>query len=308
MLQLYRNSPPQTKAYIQMHISIILWGATAVLGRGIDLSEGMLVWYRMIITCIGLGAFVLLTKKSFAVSKKNFWILFGIGTLLMVHWLFFYGAIKYSNVSITLSIFSSTTLFTALIEPVITGKRFNKVELLYSLMAMAGIVLIFYSDSNSYTIGIILALLAAFVGAFFNILNKEIVHRVPTAVVTFYEILCGLVVLTFFLPAYVSWFHPAKLVPSDIDWVLLFVLAIGCTQIPLILSLNALKHLSAFTLNLSINLEPVYGIALAFLFFGESKTLNKGFFIGTALIMLSVILHSWFVNEGESEGINHLPD
>ena len=277
-----------------MHLSIILWGATAVLGRGINLSEGMLVWYRLIITSVSLGIYILLTKKSFRVSKKNFWILFGIGALLMVHWLFFYGAIKYSNVSITLSIFSSTSLFTALIEPAITKKKFNWSELLYSALAMLGIGIIFYSDKNSYTVGIVLALLAAFIGSFFNIFNKDIVHEVSSEVVSFYEIFSGLIVLTIFLPFYINYFHPAKLFPGITDWILLFVLAVACTHVTLILSLNALKYLSAFTLNLSINLEPVYGIALAFLIFGENKNLNSGFFMGTGIIMISVVLHSYF--------------
>lgn len=279
-----------------MHLSIILWGATAVLGRGIQLSEGMLVWYRLIITSLSLGLYIFIFKKSFNVSKQNFLKLFGIGSLLMVHWLFFYGAIKYSNVSITLSVFSSTTLFTAFIEPLVTKKKFNWIELIYSAMAMTGIAVIFYSDKNAYTVGIILALLAAFVGAFFNILNKEVVKHVSSEVVSFYEIFSGLVVLTAFLPFYISYFHPTKLFPDNNDWALLFVLAIACTHVTLILSLNALKHLSAFTLNLSINLEPVYGIALAFLIFGENKNLTSGFFIGTAIIMLSVILHSYFTS------------
>jgi len=283
-----------------MHLSIILWGATGVLGRGIELSEGMLVWYRLIITSASLGAYVFLAGKSFKVSKKKFWILFGIGVLLMVHWLFFYGAIKYSNVSVTLSLFSSTTLFTALLEPLVSKKKFNKMELLYSLMAMAGIGIIFYSDENSFTIGIILALLAAFIGSFFNIFNKDVVKEVSSEVVSFYEIFSGLIVLTLALPLYMHFFHPAKFFPNNSDWALLLVLAVACTHITLILSLNALKHLSAFTLNLSINLEPVYGIALAFLIFGENKKLNSGFFIGTAVIMLSVVLHSWFASRQEN--------
>lgn len=294
MLRTYHSKSDNTKAYIQMHLSIILWGATSVLGRGIALSEGMLVWYRLIITTASLGIYILLSKKSFKVSKQNFWKLFGIGALLMVHWLFFYGAIKYSNVSITLSLFASTTLFTALIEPVITKKKFNQAELLYSLMALCGIGLIFYSDQNSYSIGIVLALLAAFIGAFFNILNKGVVKEVSSDLVSFYEIGAGLLVLTLLLPVYINIFQPIKLLPTNTDWVLLFVLAIMCTHITLILSLNALKHLSAFTLNLSINLEPVYGIALAFLIFHENKNLNIGFFAGTLIIMLSVLFHSYF--------------
>jgi drug/metabolite transporter (DMT)-like permease len=296
MFKGYHSKSDITKAYVQMHLSIILWGATAVLGKSIDLSEGMLVWYRMIITTLSLFAFIFFTGASFRVSGKNFMALFGIGVLLMVHWLFFYGAIKYSNVSTTLSLFSSTTLFTALIEPVITKKKFNRAELIYSFIAIAGIVIIFRSDINAYTTGIILAILAAFVGAFYNILNKAIVNKVSSEVISFYELLSGLFALTLFLPIYINIFHPVKLIPNSLDWGLLFVLAVFCTHFPLVLSLNALKHLSAFTLNLSINLEPVYGIALAFFIFGEHKHLSNGFFVGTALIMLSVVLHSYFTS------------
>jgi drug/metabolite transporter (DMT)-like permease len=170
-------------------------------------------------------------------------------------------------------------------------------ELLYSLMAMAGIGIMFYTDTQSFTIGIILALLAAFVGAFFNILNKNIVNEVRSDVVSFYEIAVGLVVLTVILPFYIQFFEPAKLIPDINDWILLLILAIVCTHIALILSLNALKHLSAFTLNLSINLEPVYGIALAFFIFGENQNLNAGFFAGTGMILFSVVLHSYFAEK-----------
>lgn len=297
MLSSYHNKSDITKAYIQMHLSILLWGATAVLGRGIALNEGLLVWYRIIITTISLGVYILITGRSFKVSKPTLLKLTGVGVLLMIHWLFFYGAIKYSNISVTLSVFSSTTLFTALIEPVITSKKFNRMELLYSLMAMAGIGIIFYTDKNNYTTGIILALLAAFMGAFFNILNKDVVKEVSSEVVSFYEIFAGLVSLTLFLPFYINYFKPEKIFPSTTDWVLLVILAVACTHVTLILSLNALKHLSAFTLNLSINLEPVYGIALAFLIFHENNSLNTEFFIGAALIMLSVVLHSYFTKE-----------
>ena len=170
-------------------------------------------------------------------------------------------------------------------------------------MAICGIGIIFYSDENSYSVGIILAVIAAFIGAFFNILNKEVVNKVSSEVISFYEIFSGLLVLTALLPFYISYFHPAKLFPNRSDWTLLFILAVACTHITLILSLNALKHLSAFTLNLSINLEPVYGIALAFLIFGENKNLNVGFFVGTAIIMATVIVHAWFIRSKERNSI-----
>ena len=284
---------PRRKAYLYMHVSIILWGLTGVLGRGIDLNEGMLVWYRMLITVVSMYLFIVYTGKSLKISRSELLKLIGIGVVLTVHWLFFYGSIKYSNVSITLAMLASQGLFTALTEPLVTKKKFRWDELIFSITAMVGIWMIF-SVEKGYTLGIILGLLASFVGAFFNILNKNVVDKHGAVVVSFYEILAGVAVLTLFLPVYIHYSHPVKLLPSTLDWGLLVILAVLCTHVTLVLSLDALRHLSAFTLNLSINLEPVYGIALAFLIFHENKNLHSGFFIGASIIMLSVVMESYF--------------
>lgn len=292
LTKLYHSKSDLTKAHIQMHLSILLWGITGILGKSILLNEGLLVWYRLIIVSVSLAIAIYFSGHSFKISKRNVWRLSKVGVMLMLHWICFYGAIKYANVSITLSLLASTSLFTALLEPMMTKKKFDKSELLYSSLAILGISLIFYSDTNDYTVGIFLAIMAAFLGAFFNILNKNIVQEFKSSVVSFYEITSGLVVLTLLLPVYLYFFPTEKLLPSANDWMLLVVLAVLCTHVTLILSLNALKHLSAFTLNLAINLEPVYGIALAFLFFGENKYLNEGFFIGAAIIMCGVVFHA----------------
>lgn len=283
-----------------MHLSILLWGITGVLGKGISLSEGLLVWWRMLLVTISLGLQMLLLGKSFYVPRKLFWTMAGIGVLLMIHWLFFYGAIKYSNVSITLSCFSTTSLFTALLEPLITKKKFSVSEIAFSLLGIVGIGFIFF-DGIEYALGIFLALMAAFVGSFFNIFNKNVVNELSPDVVSFYEMLTGFVALTFAMPLYLYIFKTEQLFPSVSDWGLLVVLALLCTHITLILSLAALKHLSAFTLNLAINLEPVYGIALAFIFFGENKLLQPGFYIGTAIILFSVIAHALWQNRFTSK-------
>jgi drug/metabolite transporter (DMT)-like permease len=294
MLSSYKSSSDTTKAYVQMHLSVLLWGATGVLGRGIELNEALLVWYRLIIVSVSLFIYIKYTNGNLLITRKQFIRLTIVGILLMMHWVCFYGGIKYSNVSVTLSLLSATSLFTALLEPLIERKKVNKSELLFSVIAMVGIGIIFYSDENTYGIGMALALMAAFLGAFFNILNKDVVKEMESSVVSFYEIFIGMLLLTLFLPLYNSYFEVEKLLPSATDWVLLAVLAILCTHITMILSLNALKHLSAFTVTLSINLEPVYGILLAFLIFGENNNLNAGFFIGTLVIMLSVLLHTYF--------------
>lgn len=293
MLKMYRSGSDVTKAYIQMHLSILLWGFTGVLGRAIQLQEGMLVWWRVLITSISLLIYLKAINKSIAISKRDFFKLSGIGALLAVHWLFFYGAIKYSNVSVTLSTFATTALFTAILDPLVHGKKIRKDEIGFSLIALLGVWLVFSSETH-FSFGIILALFAAFVGAFFNILNKEIVGSIPTDVVTFYEITGGLIFLTIGLPFYISIIQPAQLFPTSTDWVLLLFLSVVCTQVTMILSLSALKHLSAFTLNLAINLEPVYGIALAFMVYQENKELHWGFFAGSAVIMTGVILHALY--------------
>lgn len=284
---------PRQKAYLYMHLSIILWGMTGVLGRGIQLSEGLLVWYRMAITVVSMFAFIMYRGQSLKIGTRDLFKLIGIGVLLTIHWLFFYGSIKYSNVSITLTMLASQGLFTAILEPLVRRKKFRWDELFFSITAMVGIWMIFEVE-ELYTLGIVLGLLASFFGAFFNILNKDVVSRHSPLLVSFYEIAAGLAVLTLFLPFYINYFHPAKLIPSHSDWILLFILAVVCTHVTIVLSLAALRYLSAFTLNLSINLEPVYGIALAFLIFHENKQLHSGFFIGAGIIMLSVLLEAYF--------------
>lgn len=281
------------KAYLYMHISILLWGLTGVLGRGIQLQAGMLVWYRMIITVISMLAVIIYKGQSLRIDRSDLFRLIGIGTVLMVHWLFFYGSIKFSNVSIALTMLASQGLFTALMEPLVRPKKFRWDELIFSITAIIGIWMIFRVE-EIYETGIIMGLLSAFIGAFFNILNKDMVHRHSPIVVSFYEIAAGLGVLTLFLPVYIHYLHPPQLVPSELDWVLLLVLGILCTHVTLLLSLAALKHLNVFTLNLSINLEPVYTIALAFLIFHENKQLHTGFFVGAGIIMLSVLVEAWF--------------
>lgn len=291
------------RAYLYMHISILIWGLTGVLGRGIELSEGLLVWYRLMIASASMGLFALIARHSFNIGWKYIARLFGTGVLLMLHWIFFYGAIKYSNVSITLSTFASTALFTAIMEPlVIKEKKFRKDELLYSAMAIAGIWLIFYKET-SFSTGIILALLAAFAGSFINIFNKDIVKEVKPEMISFYQIFSGFVVLSCLLPLYINYFKPAKLIPNTQDWILLFILAIVCTQLTINLSLKALRHLSAFTLNLSINLEPVYGIGLAFFIYKENRELGWGFFAGTAIIMMSVLLHAYYSSKKSKDSL-----
>lgn len=279
-----------------MHVSIFLWGFTGILGRLIELQEGLLVWYRLIITSVILLLILLSTGRLQKLSLKETIRICLVGLAVTTHWLFFYGAIKYSNVSITLSCLASTALFTSVFEPLLNrseGKKFKPdlLELFFALLAISGIYLVF-AFQNSYGLGIVLALIASAIGALFTVLNKKLVsvHRPET--VTLLELCSGLIFLSVLLPFYLKIFPSEKMFPNKMDWLYLFLLSFFCTIIPFILSLNALQKVSAFTINLSLNLEPIYGIILAFLVFGENKLLGWGFYAGTALILCSVTFHS----------------
>jgi drug/metabolite transporter (DMT)-like permease len=299
------SSTTKKQALIMMHLSVLIWGFTGVLGRGITLQEGPLVWWRMFLVVVFMAFVFAFRKQPMKVDKKTLWQMFGIGNIIMVHWLLFYAAIKYSNVSITLSCFASTALFTALLEPLLMKKRFYAEEIVFSLIAMLGIWII-YADGSIYLTGIILALLSAFVGSFFNIFNKPVVEKTDPQIVTFYEMASGLIGLTLLLPLYEKFLPVSSFMPTPNDWWLLLFLAIICTYVTILLSLKALQHLSAFTLNLSINLEPVYGIALAFFFFEENELLNTGFYIGSGIIMFSVVAHSWWTLRRGKRNSNHM--
>ncbi len=223
------------------------------------------------------------------IDRRDIWRIIGIGGIAALHWVAFYGSIKYSNVSVGLLCFSAIGFFTALIEPLVLGHRIDVVELLLGLLVIVGIFFIFQVDPHFKT-GIFIGLLSALLGSLFPVLNKRILQRVSAVNVTLYELSGGFLVLSVLLPFYLYVFPAPSLIPgwADLGWLL--ILSWLCTVLAFNLSMSALQRISAFTVNLSYNLEPVYGILLAFLIFREDKYLNAGFYIGFFLILLSIIL------------------
>ncbi len=276
-------------ALIKLHLAVFLWGFTGVLGRLISLNEGLLVWYRILITIIILYA-IFSYKKSFqTISNQLKFRLMRIGVIVAIHWLFFYGSIKYSNVSISLICLSSIAFFTAIIEPVIIKRKISLIEIILSLIGVFGIALIFHFD-NKFRTGIILGILSAIFSAIFSIYNKKNIVATNSQNIMFYELIGGFIFLTICMPLYLYLFPTTHIIASvqDIFWLL--ILSWICTVIAMDFSLQALKKVSAFTLNLTVNLEPVYGIILAFFIFNEQDELNQSFYLGFSLIVLSVIL------------------
>ena len=276
-------------ALTRLHIAVFLWGFTGVLGRTISLNEGWLVWWRMLITSVSLWLLFYFQKKIKKISLKDFIKIALIGTLLALHWLCFYGSIKYANVSIALTCLSTSGLISAIIEPIFFKRKINLYELLMGLFALAGIALI-YVTNLSYSIGIYVGLIAAVLTVLVSVLNKKFTVSYAPETITLYQLTGGFICLSLLMPLYNFLFPSAYMLPQHFDWVWLIILSWCCTILTFMLYIRSLKIVSAFTINLTLTLEPVYGIILAFIIYHENKTLSKYFFIGFALILLAVCL------------------
>jgi drug/metabolite transporter (DMT)-like permease len=282
------------KAFLQLHIAIFLAGFTGILGRLITLQEGLLVWYRMLFSALGLFILLQLTGKKTGRPGKGWSALAGVGAIIALHWVSFYGSIKYANVSIALVCFSAVGFFTAILDPLLNRRHFQPIELLLGLMVMLGIYLIFHFE-GAYKTGIILGVISALLAALFTSLNKKLIQRFGTDTVTLYEMSGGWLVLSMLLPVYLNRFPADHLLPTWTDFFWLLFLSLVCTVLAFRLSLDALRSISPFTVNLSYNLEPVYGILLAFAVYQENKYLGPGFYAGFAIIFMTVMLQSWRV-------------
>jgi drug/metabolite transporter (DMT)-like permease len=291
------------QALFKLHAAVFLWGFTGVLGRLISLNEGLLVWYRLVITIASLYFLMRVKNQLQVVSTPIKWRLFAIGGIVALHWCFFYGSIKYSNVSISLTCLSSTGLFTALLEPIITRKRVVAAEILLGLVAIAGIYLIFHFDPQ-YKTGIILGIISALLSCIFSIFNKTQVSYNAPRVVMLYELTGGFLLLTVLMPFYLYLLPTAHWVPVKVDILWLLLLSWVCTILAMDLSLQALQKVSAFTQNLTLNLEPVYGILLAFVVYHENKYLSKWFYYGFALILLAVVFQMLRVIRSRSRKVS----
>lgn len=282
-------------AYLKMHLSIFLWGFTGIFGRLIELREDLLVIYRMAITSLILYILIRFKGNLEKLSLRDLLKIMGTGFIVMIHWLAFYGAIKKSNISVALSCLACTALFTAFLEPLMNQKKSQRLsvsEIGTALLALSGIGLIFYSG-QSLGKGVLLGVLASFLGAIFTIINKNLVADHKAETVTFFEISGGFIFLCILLPFLQHFFPADKMMPSATDWIYLILFSVFCTVIPFLLSLSALKQLSAFTINLALNLEPVYGIILAILLFREDRELGPAFYAGSFLTLGSVILYTY---------------
>lgn len=281
------------KSYLILHIAVILAGFTGIFGKLISLNEVALVWYRVLFsTLILLLGFKILKIKRLD-SLKDKIVIVQVGSLLMLHWIFFYASIKYANVSVGVICYCLTSFFTAIFAPIINKKRFNYEQLFLSLLTIVGISLIFHFDA-SYQLGIILGVISSSFSALYTIYNERIVLKYDSKIINYYQLGGGTILLGILMPFYYLIFPQLVYIPSLTDVVYLILFSIFCTIGLYILFAEALKNLSAFTVNLTFNLEPIYAIGLAFLIFDEAKEVNASFYWGLALVLLSVVLQAIF--------------
>ena len=296
-----RNIPSKpAHAYLRLHTGILLAGATGVFGRLISLSELPLVWYRMMIAAGVLAGVLALGGRIHTPTLREAWRIGCCGTLLAVHWVLFYGSIKAANVSVGVVCFALNGFFTALLEPMASGKRFSLRDLLLGLITLGGIVLIFGLNMQFRT-GIVIGTFSSLFYTLFAIASKRVQSAtgVESSAMLLYELLTGWCVLSLAMPFYAMLYPSVSLMPEGSDWLFITLFASVFTIGPFLTQLQALRTLSAFTVNLSYNLEPLYSIALAMLLFNEAQELNLSFWMGVSMIVAAVGYHAMCGKDGE---------
>jgi drug/metabolite transporter (DMT)-like permease len=284
---------PATTATLQIHFCVLLWGFTAILGKLISLPALPLVWWRMLIV-VGILMLVPSVLRSLRALPARLWLGYaGIGCLVALHWLTFYGAIKLANASVAATCIALATPFTALVEPWLTRTRFSARDLLLGIAVLPGVVLVVGGVPAGMREGIVVGAISALFVAVFGSLNKRVALRAPALTATALELGAGVVVLTVLAPLLAVLMPelagPIFESPTPRDGALLVTLAIACTLLPFSLSFVALRHISAFSAQLAVNLEPVYAIVLAIVLLGEQRELTPQFYLGVAIILAAVL-------------------
>lgn len=276
------------QAFLQLHLAILLASCSGIFGNLISLDPVLITGYRMLLASVMLLLLLVIKYGRIIVDKSNRHILW-LGVLLAFHWVFFYGSIKYANVSVGVVCFCLSGFFTALVSPLVNRKRISWVELLLSSLTLAGILLIFHFDA-SFRTGIVLGIISSLLFALYATLNERVNQSGQVIKTTALQMVGGTLAMGLLLPFYRAGKSSLSLLPTSEDFVFLFLLALGCTVCMCLLLNRAQKVISAFTVSLSFNLEPVYSILLAVLLFDEDKMLGTAFYMGLALIVLSLVL------------------
>jgi drug/metabolite transporter (DMT)-like permease len=290
------------KSYLNLHFIVFIWGFTAVLGALITVREASLVWYRMGLAGVFLVLYLLYKKQSLRLPLKSVVKLVLVGFLIAIHWIYFFKAINVSNVAITLAMFSMGAFFASILEPLIYKRKMLWYEVLFGLIIIAGLFTIMQVEMK-YLEGILYALFSVFIGVLFTLFNGKLIQQHDSTVITVYEFFAGFLFVSIYL-LFDGKFNAQFFEISGTDWLLILLLASICTAYAFTASVHVMKRLSPYTVMLTTNLEPVYGIVLAYFIVGEDEKMSMPFYIGSALILVTVILNG--VIKNKIKGKKHL--
>lgn len=279
----------KNKNLLLLHFIVLIWGWSPILGKLINI-EGViayqLVWFRMLITVFTVASYLLLSRQSIKLPKKDIYQLVGIGAIIAFHWFCFYNAINVSNVSVTLVAFATGTLFTSIIEPIFYKRKIIRYEIGFGMVIIGAIALIFQVETQ-YTLGIIFGMLAALTSSFFTVFNGLLVRRIPSPLIAFYELGGGFLALTIYL-FFAGEFSVDFFNVTPGGWAWLSVLSILGTAFPFIASVNLMKKISPYTVTLTVNLETIYGIIIAYILWKKDEAMTPGFYLGTMIILATI--------------------
>lgn len=288
------------KNYLHLHFLVFIAGFTAILGELISIGSTALVWHRMAIASVLMLIYIIASKTKLKIDFKSFVKLFFAGIIIALHWITFFESINQANVSIALSMFSTGAFFGALIEPIIYKRKIIWYEILFGVIVIVGVSIIMQSEFK-YINGILLGIASAFFSSLFAVLNGKFLERHSATVISFYEFLAGVFCISIFLIIFEGGFTQEFFNLSDEDWLYLFILASICTAYAFIAAVYVMKYISPFTVILTYNLEPIYGIVLAILLFPDTEKMSPQFYIGALLIIGVVVLNGFIKNKTVSK-------
>ncbi|WP_033955916.1 DMT family transporter [Psychroserpens jangbogonensis] len=285
----------KTKNYLHLHFLVFIAGFTAILGELISIGSTALVWYRMLIAGVLMYGYIRFIKLKIRVDTKTKLKFFGAGIIIALHWITFFEAINQSNVSITLAMFSTGAFFASFIEPLIYKRRIIWYEIIFGIIVVIGVFLITQSEIK-YINGILLGISSALFSTLFAVINGRFIEVHQATVISFYEFISGVVFLTLFIIIFQDGFSFEFFELKTLDWIYIFILASVCTAYAFIGSVDVMRLISPYTVILTYNLEPIYGIALALLLFPETEIMSTQFYYGAILILITVLMDALMKN------------
>lgn len=281
----------QFSDYLKLHLIVFLWGTTAVMAKLISIPATEMLFYRTLLAAVGLLVVAVVSGTVIRASPKDILKMLGIGMVVGLHWIAFFVGGQISTASLSLVGFATCSLWAAILEPLTQGKSVRPLEIFLGILVMAGLIIILHFEFRFY-LGLLMSVFSGFLAALFSVMNFHIVRRLPSVTIAMYEMAGAFLLVCLFLPFYQYYFADnAKLqmIPVAVDWFYLFILSMVCSVFAFTASVGLMKKISVFTLQLTLNLEPVYGILLAVILLGEDRYMGPSFFIGTGLIMLAVL-------------------